>query len=239
MVLQHDRVEQLQGEAKMSGNGDSKPTHLPLANGLIIDTTTGQAMVPSTAPDATIQQQTARHGQSAKSATTNGRDRNNRDIRRGLVDLPADVKAVTTVGAVWLYHMLGISDAEICEALGLRMSQVDMIKGLQLFTQVDNIIKENLATLDHNDVQKRINNMSGNALDKLEDILEDDDAKPATKSRILMNMLDRGGFSARQIMEHRHTLDGSLTIRHIREVAQPKNMPMVDITPESVNGDSS
>jgi hypothetical protein len=135
--------------------------------------------------------------------------------------------------------MLGISDAEICEALGLRMSQVDMIKGLQLFTQVDNIIKENLATLDHNDVQKRINNMSGNALDKLEDILEDDDAKPATKSRILMNMLDRGGFSARQIMEHRHTLDGSLTIRHIREVAQPKNMPMVDITPESVNGDSS
>jgi|SRR6187455_2896664 len=213
-------------------------TDLPLANGLVIDTRTGQAIVPSTSPDAVIQQQTARSKQSPEAATVRGRDRNNRPVRRNLIDLPADTKAVTTAGVVWLYFTLGINDAEIAEATGLKLSQVDMIKGLQLFGQLDALVKENLALLEADDVQKRIDRMSGKALDGLEDILEDEDTKPATKSRILMNMLDRGGFSPKQVMEHRHSLEGGLVIRHIREIAQPKQMPSIDITPvkEKHNG---
>jgi hypothetical protein len=75
---------------------------LPLANGLIIDTKTGQAMLPSTSPDAVIQQQTTKHKDTPQATTTRGRDRNNRAVRRGLIDLPADSKAVTTAGVVWL-----------------------------------------------------------------------------------------------------------------------------------------
>ena len=213
-------------------------TDLPLANGLVIDTRTGQAIVPTTSPDAVIQQQTARSKQSPEAATVRGRDRNNRPVRRNLIDLPADTKAVTTTGVVWFYFTLGINDAEIAEATGLKLSQVDMIKGLQLFGQLDALVKENLALLEADNVQKRIDRMSGKALDGLEDILEDEDTKPATKSRILMNMLDRGGFSPKQVMEHRHSLEGGLVIRHIREIAQPKQMPSIDITPvkEKHNG---
>lgn len=219
---------------------------LPLANGLIIDTRTGQAIVPSASPDAVIQQQSARTKQPPEAITMRGRDRNNRVVRRGLVDLPADNKAVTTAGVVWLYFTLGINDAEIAEATGLKLSQVDMIKGLQLFQQLDHLIKDNLAAMTADDIQKRIDRMSGVALDGLEGLLEDEETKPATKSRIYMNMLDRGGFSPKQVMEHRHSLEGGLTIRHIREVAQPKHMPSVtidakDVTPmkENVNGDCS
>jgi len=87
-------------------------------------------------------------------------------------------------------------------------------------------------------VQKRIDHMSGRMLDGLEDIIEDEETKPATRARVLMNMLDRGGFSAKQITEHRHSLEGGLVIRHIREVAQPKQMPAIDVTPikDSNNG---
>lgn len=213
---------------------------LPLANGLVIDTRTGQAIVPSTSPDAVIQQQTTRTRQTNDQATIRGRDRNNRPVRRNLIDLPADTKAVTTAGIVWLYFTLGINDAEIAEATGLKLSQVDMIKGLQLFTQLDALVKENLAALTADDVQKRIDRMSGKALDGLEDLLESEDTRAATKSRILMNMLDRGGFSPKQVMEHRHSLEGGLVIRHIREIAQPKQMPSIDITPvkEKKNGNS-
>jgi len=216
-------------------------TDLPLANGLVIDTRTGQAIVPSTSPDAVIQQQTARSKQTPEAVTIRGRDRNNRPVRRNLIDLPADTKAVTTAGVVWLYFTLGINDAEIAEATGLKLSQVDMIKGLQLFTQLDHLVKDNLAALEADDVQKRIDRMSGKALDGLENILEDEDTKPATKSRILMNMLDRGGFSPKQVMEHRHSLEGGLVIRHIREIAQPKQMPAIDVTPlkEKHNGNRS
>jgi len=223
-------------------------TDLPLANGLVIDTKTGQALIPSTSPDAVIQQQTTRTKRTEQETVVRGRDRNNRPVRRNLIDLPADTKAVTTTGVVWLYFTLGINDAEIAEATGLKMSQVDMIKGLQLFQQLDLLLKDNIAALDASDVQKRIDRMSGKALDGLEDILEDEETKPATKSRILMNMLDRGGFSPKQVMEHRHSLEGGLTIRHIREIAQPKHMPTVeikakDITPlivkERNNGDSA
>ena len=217
---------------------------LPLANGLVIDTRTGQAIVPSTSPDAGIHQQTARTKQTAEQTVVRGRDRNNRVVRRGLIDLPADSKAVTTAGVVWLYFNLGINDAEIAEATGLKLSQVDMIKGLQLFHQLDTLVKDNMAAMEADDVQKRIDRMSGKALDKLEDLVDDEETKPATKSRILMNMLDRGGFSPKQVLEHRHSLEGGLTIRHIREIAQPKNMPSVsidakDITPkEKTNGNS-
>jgi len=220
---------------------------LPLANGLVIDTTTGQAMLPNTSPDAVIQQQTARHRQSASAASTRGRDRNNRAVRRGLVDLPADSKAVTTCGVVWLYFNLGINDAEIAEATGLKISQVDMIKGLQLFTQLDILLKDNLAALQSDSVQKRIDALSASALDGLENLLEDEETRPATKARVLMNMLDRGGFSPKQVMEHRHSLEGGLVIRHIREIAQPKQMPTVDIDARDItsqvvekkDGDSS
>lgn len=202
---------------------------LPLANGLVIDTTTGQAMLPNTSPEAVIQQQTKRHRQSAQEANTRGRDRNNRAIRRSIIDLPADSKAVTTAGVVWLYFNLGINDAEIADATGLKISQVDMIKGLQLFTQLDHLLKDNIAALQSDNVQKRIDAMSASALDKLEDLVEDEETRPATKARVLMNMLDRGGFSPKQVMEHRHSLEGGLVIRHIREIAQPKQMPVVDV----------
>ena len=216
---------------------------LPLANGLVIDTRTGQAIVPSTSPDAVIQQQSARTKQTTEQTVVRGRDRNNRHVRRSIIDLPADSKAVTTAGVVWLYFNLGINDAEIAEATGLKLSQVDMIKGLQLFGQLDSLLKENMAAMEADDVQKRIDRMSGKALDKLEDLVDDEDTRPATKSRILMNMLDRGGFSPKQVLEHRHSLEGGLTIRHIREIAQPKHMPSVtidakDVTPlkEKTNG---
>lgn len=202
---------------------------LPLANGLVIDTRTGQAILPTTSPDAVIKQQTARTRQTAADASTRGRDRNNRSVRRGLIDLPADSKAVTTAGVVWLYFTLGINDAEIAEATGLKISQVDMIKGLQLFSQLDALLKANMAAMQADDVQKRIDGMSAKALDGLEDLLEDEDTRPATKARVLMNMLDRGGFSPRQVMEHRHSMEGGLVIRHIREIAQPKQMPTVDV----------
>ena len=213
---------------------------LPLANGLVIDTNTGQAIIPSTSPEQVIQQQTTRNKQSAGDASIRGRDRNNRVVRRGLVDLPADTKAITTAGVVWLYFTLGINDAEIADATGLKLSQVDMIKGLQLFTQLDQLVKENISAMQSDDVQRRIDNMSGSALDKLEDLIEDEETKPATRARVLMNMLDRGGFSPKQVMEHRHSLEGGLVIRHIREVAQPKHMPTIDITPvkDKSNGNS-
>jgi hypothetical protein len=210
-------------------------TDLPLANGLIIDTKTGQAILPTTSPEAVIQQQTNKFKQTPQAATVRGRDRNNRAVRRGLVDLPADSKAVTTAGVVWLYFTLGINDAEIADATGLKLSQVDMIKGLQLFQQLDILIKDNLASLTADDVQKRIDAMSGKALDGLEDLLEDIETRPATKSRILMNMLDRGGFSPKQVLEHRHSLEGGLTIRHIREVAKPKQMPTIDVDAKDIS----
>lgn len=211
----------------MSDTPPAQPTHLPLANGLIIDTATGQAMVPSTSPDAVIAQQAKEHKATTKPPRSNGG--NNNSVRRGLVDLPADHRAVTTVGVVWLYFTLGITDAEIAEATGLRISQIEMMKQMQLFSQLDELLKSNLAQLAHSDVQQRIDNASGDALDALEAMLTDEDVKPATRARILMNMLDRGGFAPKQIMEHKHSLEGGLTIRHIKDVARPKEMPVINV----------
>src|SRR5262245_28529071 len=179
-------------------------------------------MTPSTSPEAVIKHaERPQEKQNSRSRVVGS----NRNIRRALVDLPAEPRAVTTAGVVWLYYTLGIVDAEIAEATGLKLQQVEMIKRMQLFEQLDALLKEGLARMAHEDVQQRIDNLTGSALDGLEDLLEDEDTKPATRARILMNMLDRGGFAPKQVLEHKHSLEGGLTIRHIKDIALPKQMP--------------
>lgn len=210
-------------------------TTLPLANGIVIDTSTGQALAPSVEPAHAVAANSVRDKRTTKQQHEAGRDRSNRNIRIGLGDLPADPKAITTVGVVWLYFTLGLSDHEVADACGMRVDQVDMIKGLKLFTQLDDLITHNMHELRKDDVQKRIDAMANDAFDTLAGILEDDDAKPATKARVAQDMLNRAGFTPAQIINHKHTLNGGLIIRHVTNDALPKRMPTIDVDADVVD----
>jgi hypothetical protein len=198
-------------------------TELPLANGVVIDTKTGQAIAPSLSADAAARQEKKDEAKSTGSradrsnAAARGRDRSNKAVRTPIAELPADPRAITTVGVVWLYFSLGLSDFDISDATGLTLSQVDSIKGLSLFETIGDRVGHNLTLLGQEDIRSRIEGYATKSLDTLNAALDDDDVEAAVKVRVAQDLLDRAGHSAKQIIEHNHKLEGGLVIRHVRE----------------------
>lgn len=199
---------------------------LRLANGIIIDTETGQAITPAPSPDAVSLPKT---DNARKNVRELGRDKSNRNIRVGLHELPADTKACTTAGIVYFYHMMGLSDLDIATATGLKLSQVEMVKGLDLFTQIDARIRENITKLDFDSMRSRISEAAKKSMNVMEDALDDDELDMKTKIKVAKDMLDRDGHRAADIVEHRHKMEGGLVIRVVEEKKQPDNLPNVHI----------
>lgn len=207
--------------------------HLPLANGVIIDTTTGQAIAPSLHADAAAHQEKLDERKQPNAGTTaqaRGRDRTNKAIRTPIAELPAAPNAITTVGIVWLYFTLGLSDFDIADATGLTVKQIDGIKGLSLFDTIGDRIATNSAALGQDDIRARIERTAARSLDVLETAMNSSEVDPAVRVRVAEGMLDRAGHSAKQIIEHNHKLEGGLIIKHVREtVLDSDKLPTVNI----------
>lgn len=188
--------------------------NLPLANGIIIDTKTGQAMAPKLSPDST----TARVKQKDVSRTIErARDTNNKAIRASIADLPADPSATTTAGVVWLYYMLGLNDVDIASCTGLTIQQVDLIKGMKLFSQLDTMIIANASKLNSANIEGRIHSMAAKSMDAIEEIIDDAEVEASVKLRAAQDLLDRAGHSSKQISDKRSLLEGGLVIRIVQD----------------------
>lgn len=199
-------------------------TGLALANGVIIDVNSGQTITPTINPDAA-----SVHEQPSRSTFERGRDKSNRVFRLNAADLPAAPRSITSVGIVWLYFMLGLSDHDIADATGMRMDQIEHIKGLQLFERIGKSIIDNAAKLHDDDIRTRLVVMSSKALDNIADIANDARVDAAVKLRASQDVLDRAGFGARQIHEHNVKMSGGLVIKYIDDTESSKPVPTIDI----------
>lgn len=198
---------------------------LPLANGIIIDTETGQAIGPSIAAEK-AERVTRREPRSHVA----GRDRVNRGIRIGIAELPAEPRALTTIGVVWMYYTLGLSDYDISTATGLTVAQVESIKGLSMFDTLQNTLTANMTKLGEDDIHQRIASLAPRALNELEDILDDTDVDANTKVRVADSILDRAGYAPKQMVEHKHKHEGGLIIKYVEDkTMDAKAIPPVQI----------
>jgi hypothetical protein len=193
---------------------------LALANGVIIDTNTGQVITPTINPEAASVKE-----QPSRKTYERGRDKNNRVFRLNAADLPAAPRSITSIGVVWLYFMLGLSDHDIADATGMRMDQVEHIKGLQLFDRIGKMLIDNAAKLHDDDIRTRLIVMSSSALDNIEDIAGDAEVDAAVKLRAAQDVLDRAGFGAKQIHEHNVKMSGGLVIKYIDDTESTKPVP--------------
>jgi hypothetical protein len=208
---------------------------LPLANGIIIDTQTGQALNPKLAPDQLIAKENK--PEDKRRVQERGLDTNNKAIRISTAELPADPQSLNTAGIVWMYFYLGLNDVDIAACTGLRVDQVSLIKGMKLFMQLNTLISDNIAKLNSFDIEARIHKLSGNAMTAIEGIIDDEEVEAAVKLRAAQDLLDRAGHSAKHIIEKRTLLEGGLVIKHVTadskhelpEINLRKNV--IDITP--------
>ena len=198
---------------------------LPLANGIIIDTATGQAIGPSI--DAS---KTERLRKRETKSHVAGRDRVNIAIRIGIAELIAEPRALTTIGVVWMYYTLGLSDFDISTATGLTVDQVESIKGLSMFDTLQNTLTGNLTKLGEEDLNSRIAALAPQALDELEDIINDGEVEAAVRARVADSLLDRAGYAPKQMIEHKHKHEGGLIIKYVEDrTSDMKTLPNVQI----------
>lgn len=145
---------------------------------------------------------------------------NTEDIKREIVasrkrisDLPVPPSQMNTLSVIISYTLFGISDEDMSNVLSVPLDQLQRIKEtdayLDLYEQfVKNIMESDLANVRGLFVQK-----SRTAADVMFDLLNSE--SEATKGTAAKDILDRAGHRPADVVEHRHKMEGGLTIKYV------------------------
>lgn len=150
--------------------------------------------------------------------------------RRKLGDLPDVPARINPLSCVLMYTVLGLSEQDIAIALGTTTVQVGRIKTLDAYTQLYNDLINSLVDNEIADVRAYIASHAKHSAKRIVEF-----AKQTNDSVLAFgaakDILDRSGNRAADIVEHRHKLEGGLTVIHVRKT-ETKDDDIIDITPQ-------
>lgn len=193
-------------------------TEITLADGTVIDTRTGRprgqlpghVIVPTNAE--AVQEITR--------------------VRKRLADLPdLPPKQMHITAVVCAYYMFGLEDYEIAHALGVTERQVSNIKMTAAFDELVDTLQRNIVEGQQDDVRTFLSNHARTAADTMVREL----ASPNGQNRIVAakDILDRAGHRPADVVEHRHKVEGGLTIEYVKK-GGGDSIPDIDIVAEDV-----
>lgn len=149
--------------------------------------------------------------------------------RMRLSDLPAPPKQMNTISVILSYSLQGISDYDISMILSISEDAVLNIKKTDVYREVQANIIKSITESDLSDVRSLFVQKSRTAAQVMFDVLDDDDVGVLTKMTAAKDVLDRAGQRPVDIIEHRHKMEGGLTIEY---VDKKDDIPTIDITPD-------
>lgn len=134
--------------------------------------------------------------------------------RKKLADLPDVPKTMNVVSVILSYTLFGLEIEEIALATGLTVGQIENIKLSPAYTEMHSKILESVLEVEANTVrdifaQKAVKS----AKVIVEGLYSQDRAEQKSAAR---EILDRGGFRPADIVEHRHSMSGGLTIEIVK-----------------------
>ena len=148
--------------------------------------------------------------------------------RMRLSDLPAPPKQMNTISVILSYSLQGISDYDISMILSISEDAVLNIKKTDVYREVQANIIKSITESDLSDVRSLFVQKSRTAAQVMFDVLDDADVGVLTKMTAAKDVLDRAGQRPVDIIEHRHKMEGGLTIEY---VDKKDDIPTIDITP--------
>lgn len=153
--------------------------------------------------------------------------------RRSIAELPMPSKQMNVVSLVLFYTMYGLNNQDIAVAIGGQLSaqQIKEIKKLPEYQQLTTDIKNTVLEHEANDIRQFFVQNASKAAEKIVALTEEEGALGFAASK---DILDRAGFRAADIVEHRHKMEDSLKIEVIERKAQP-SIPEADIEGEFIN----
>lgn len=143
--------------------------------------------------------------------------------RKKLSDLPEVPKTMNAVSAVLAYSLFGLDDDEIALAIGVSPDRVASIRQLDAFGTMRNDIMANILSAEQDDIRNLFVQHARSAAGAVADVMAR--GKPSDRLKAAADILDRSGFRPADVIEHRHKLEGELTI----EVVRKEQHPIIDL----------
>lgn len=139
--------------------------------------------------------------------------------RAKLSDLPDVPRAMNPIGVVLSYTLFGLADEEIAFATNLTTKQVGNIKMSDAFTAMHDKVVGNIIASEADDVRSLFVKHSRDAAMGMVNLMTV--GKASDRRAAIADVLDRAGLRPADVHEHRHSLDGGLTIEVVRKDVAP------------------
>ncbi len=150
-------------------------------------------------------------------------------VRRKVADLPDVPKTTNVVAVVLSYTLFGLSDEDIAITTNLTVSQVENIKQLRAYSEIYDAVVQGIRETEATSVREVF---SQHALKSANVIVNRLSSRDPTQQLVAAReVLDRAGFRPADIVEHRHSMEGGLTIEIIRK--DNTVTPTIDLTLEN------
>lgn len=153
-------------------------------------------------------------------------------VQRKLADMPAEPRVMNTVAVVLGYTLFGVSVAEIAIATSMSEEQVKSICAHDAYGKMRETIIQTIVNAETDNVRDMITSHSRHAAKSLVDTLLTTKSE-ANRIVVAKDILDRAGHRPADVVEHRHKMDGGLTIEIIHKDKR-NEMPVIDLEVETV-----
>lgn len=150
------------------------------------------------------------------------------NTRKRIADLPELPERMNIVAAVAAYYLFGLDEFQTSLALGCTETQVENIKMTDAFTNIVDAMTQNITQGAQDTVRGLIDRNAMSAAQRVAHLMNSQDEKVAIVAA--KDMLDRAGHRPADVVEHKHTVEGGLTIQYVRKTDE--EMPVINLTPE-------
>ena len=147
---------------------------------------------------------------------------NTADIKREIIasrkrisDLPLPPNQMNTVSVILSYSLFGISDMDISYVLSIPEDQIVTIKSSDAYASLQEELVKSITESDLSDVRGMFVQKSRTAADTMFRLLESE--SETTRGSAAKDILDRAGQRPVDIVEHRHKMEGGLTIEYVEK----------------------
>ena len=134
--------------------------------------------------------------------------------RKRMSDLPCNPERMNVISVVLSYTLFGISEEDIAVTLGVPLEQVRAVKMSDAYGEIQTSLIEQIIKSDESDVRNLFVQKNEAAANRVFTLV--DSENETTGLAAAKDVLDRAGQRPVDVVEHRHKLEGGLTIRHLR-----------------------
>lgn len=156
-------------------------------------------------------------------------------IQRRLIDLPLPPDKLNGLSVILMYQMIGLPNYEIAVATGLTEEQVGHLMISDAYADLRQMVVENIHAADNNDIRVAMKTNAVLGVQRMTQLINSEDEKIALFAA--KDSLDRDGHRPADVVEHRHKLEGGLTIEVIKR-DHSLQMPVIDVEFNSTTEDN-